>query len=63
MRSLLRERRRAIKDTLDSLKVFKSDKSNVNVVITENEHMDRLRSGLEKFGVEVNVGDSRESTG
>jgi len=62
LRKLLNDKRKAVRDTLDSLKVFKSDKSNVNVVITENEQMDRLRSGLEKFGVGVTVEDSREST-
>lgn len=62
LRQLLKDRRNSIKQTLDSLKVFKNDKSNVNVVITENEQMDRLKSGLEKFGVEVKVEeDSRES--
>ncbi len=50
---LNQRKRKAIKDTVDSLKVFKDDKSDVNVIITAEDHAARMKDGAGKFGIEI----------
>lgn len=46
-------KRKAIKDTVDSLKVFKNDNTNVNVIVTQDEHAKRMKDVAGKFGIEI----------
>ena len=50
---LNQRKRKALKETLDSMKVFKDNKTDVNVIITPEEHANRIKDGMGKFGVEI----------
>lgn len=50
---LEQRKRKAIKDTIDSLRVFKSDNTEVKVIVTQEEHADRMRKSAERFGIEI----------
>lgn len=52
---LEQRKRKAIKDTMDSLKVLKNENTQLNVVITDSEKEAQWRKGAEKFGLEIKV--------
>ena len=51
----MREKRKAAKETLDSLKVLRGSDMNVNIIVTDAERDERMRTGLGKFNVEIDA--------
>ena len=58
---MLQRKRKAIKETLESTKVFRGQRDTTIVIVTPEERQKRFLGGFDKFGVEVVI-DKVEDT-